>query len=172
MKIQFPRLRSFFLCRRKVLSLAFAWTAGLFSGFVLTALTGDSFSALMPTAAGCRVSIVGLFAVTFLPFLFTAFAVWISRPALICGAAFMQALLFSWCGLGILDAYGSAGWLVRLLLQFSAGCALPVFAWFCIRCLQGRTLKGDLFLCAGLVAGICSIDACLVSPFLVMLIDM
>ncbi len=172
MKKQFPRILSFFLCRRKALSLALVWIGGLLSGLLLAELTGDTYTALMRTAAQNRVSIVGLFAVTCLPFLFTAFAVFISRPSLIYGAAFVQALLFSWCGLGVLNAYGSAGWLVRLLLQFSSGCALSVFCWFCIRCLQGKTLKKDLFVSAAVLAVICSIDYCFVSPFLVMLIDM
>lgn len=161
------------VCKGSILLLALVWTVGLISGLVLAEQTGSICVSLMPMAAGSRVSIVGLLTSACLPFLLTAFAVFISRPSLFYAGVFCHCLLFSWCGVGIMKTYGSAGWLVRLLLQFSAGWMLPVFCWFCIRCLngKGKTLGKDLGICAGFAAVICSIDFCWVSPFLVMLID-
>ena len=161
-----------FLRNRAVVLLTIIWLFGLLLGAIIAVASGDTFFLLMRTAASSRVSIVGLIACSYLPFLFSAYAVYIGKFQLLYLCCFFKALLFALCACASLFAYDSAGWLVRILLQFSDILLLPVLCWFAIRQISGlNTLKRDFSLCTAcfVVAG--SLDYCVVSPFLVLLID-
>lgn len=156
-----------------IILLAFFWTLGLFLGIYSSFPMEDSFFRLMRAAAGCRVSIVGLFAVLILPFLFSAFAVYFSQPWLLLLICFLKAYCFGFCCFLTQISFGSAGWLLRLLLLFSDCCILPVLCWFWIRHISGekRALWQDLAVCAAASLLIGGVDYCVISPFLATLID-
>ena len=152
--------------------LAFFWFFGLVAG-VLTALSAsDLLSASMRTAVFSRVSILGLASAVFLPFLFSAFAVYIQCPFLLLPIAFAKAFLFSYLGLGVIEAFGSAGWLIRVLLMFSDIVLLPVLFWFWIRYISGDSRYGSraTAVCISVAALVGSIDYCVISPFMANLI--
>ena len=151
--------------------LAIVWVIGLALGAVLSMQAGDRYFLLMRWAADRQVSIVGFLASAFLPFMLSALAVYISKPILLYGICFADAFLLSLCGCVAMTAFGSAGWLVRLLLQFSDCCMAPILFWFSIRCISGSSFWKDFSLCAVISALVGSIDYCFVSPFLVMLIE-
>ena len=126
----------------------------------------------MRGAVGRPVSIVGLLCVTIFPFLFSAFAVYISEPWLLLPVSFGDAFVLSFVSLGVMQCYGSAGWLVRWLLTFSASLAAPLLYLYWLRHLTGRrrfsSLEAACVLC--LYALIGSVDFRLISPLLVRLI--
>ncbi len=159
--------------RRKRVQLWLVWLLGLSLGTVLAAYADPSCFSLMRSAASCRMSIVGLVASVLLPFLFSAYAVTISRPELVLGICACKAFSFAYCGQIARMAYGTAGWLVQPLLQFTAICTLPVFCGFCLRHIAGgkATARRDLGLCLGLAVLIAGVDYFVVSPFLAGLID-
>lgn len=150
------------------LCLALIWIFGLIAGCILFFSAEPEFSSLMPMAVGGRVSIVGLLSVILLPFLFSAFAVFISQSWLLLPLAFCKAVCFSYVSLGVMEAYGSAGWLMRLLLMFSDIAVLPLLYGYWQRYISGDRQfgiwPGLLFLVGGLCIG--SMDYCLISPFL------
>ena len=163
---------SFVIKYRPVLTLVFSLISGLSLGIILASTLEESFLLLMRTAVSTRVSIVGLFAVSYLPFLFSAFAVYIRKPKLILIILFIKAFMFVFCGLLSAAAFPSAGWLVRILLQFSDCLLLPVLCWFAVRQTTGYgNFKKDFSYCTALFVIAGSLDYCVVSPFLVMLID-
>ena len=147
-----------------LLALWFLW--GLISGAVLSA-AANSIASLIPAAVIRPGSISGLLTVVALPFLMSFFAAWIQWPWLLYPIAFFKAFLVSFLGLGVLCAYGSAGWLIRLLLLFSECCTLPLLILCWIRLLsgQGRRLlpAASAVFTASLIG---SFDYCIVSPFL------
>ena len=151
----------------------FVFLGGLLLGALLAPYAAEDYYLLMRRAAGSPVSIVGLFASILLPFLIAAYAVFISKPVLLYAVCFCKAVLFSFCCRGIQLSFGSAGWLVLILMQFSDLCMLPVLCWFSFRHLGNGThqLKRDFAIVCliGFAVGI--LDYCMVSPFLVMLID-
>lgn len=98
--------------------LALCWSGGLICGIILFALTGNTAS-LMEQAASCGVSLRNLMLANLLPFLFSAFAVYLRQPKLIFLIAFFRGCLFSYVSIGTVTAFGSAGWLVQILLMFS-----------------------------------------------------
>lgn len=153
--------------------LAFSWFLGLLLGVIFSIAAGDSIVSLMRTAVSSHVSISGLLTAILLPFLLSAFAVFICEPWLLFVIAFLKAFAFSYLGLGVMVAYGSAGWLVWLLLMFSDCCSLPLLLWYWIRFISGRKstvipVTVVLFFLAVLIG---SFDFCVVSPFLATLIS-
>ena len=154
------------------LFLAFCWIAGLLSGASVYLAAGDSLNSLMRSAVMRPVSIVSLLCVTMFPFLISAFAVYISEPWLLLIVSFGDAFVLSFVSLGVVQCSGSAGWLVRWLLVFSASLASPLMYLYWLRHLTGRRrfdgLEAACVLC--LCALIGSVDFRLVSPLLARLI--
>lgn len=152
--------------------LALSWCLGLISGIVLFLFAGTQILPWMRSTAYGAVSIVGLLCVTLLPFLFSAFAVFISEPWLLLPISYGKAVLFSLISLGILQSFGSAGWLVRLLLMFSDSVSVPLLYCFWHRHISGRRKLAfsEAWNAVSLCILIGSIDYCLVSPFLAQMI--
>lgn len=150
-----------------------AWTAGLFLGVFLANHVHENYYLLMRMAAKSRVSIVGLLTSAALPFLFLFYFAYIRRFWPIITICFLKGFLFCFGAAAVSIAFGSAGWLVRLLLQFTDVCLIPVFSWLVLRhCSAGaRPLQKDAVICGTLVVLICSLDYCVVSPYLAMLIE-
>lgn len=159
--------------RACIVLLALFWCVGLFFGIYTACSFNDAFVPLMRAAVQCRVSIVGLLLILFLPFLFAAFAVYFSQPWLLLVIGFVKAFSFGFCCFAAQSCFGSAGWLVRLLLLFSDSCMLPVLCWFCVRHISGdlMAIRKDLILALALAIVVGSIDYYWVSPFLAALID-
>ena len=150
------------------LSLGFALSLAVF----LASMLEESFLLLMRAAVSDRVSIVGLFTVSYLPFLLSAFAVYIRKPKLLFAVFITKAFMFVFCGLACVSAFPSGSWLIRALFQFSDLLLLPALCYFIVRHMTGcGNLKRDFSLCTVLFIIAGSLDYCVVSPFLVMLID-
>ena len=167
-----PRFKAVTRHRNAIL-LALVWVSALILGTVFAVHAGNNYFLLMRGAPDCSVSIAGLLATVLLPYLFAAFAVYISKPKLLYLVCFAKVFAFAMCGYGICVAYGSAGWLVRWLLQFSDICTVPVLCWFSIRHLQGRscTFRTDCLIYGGMVMLVGYLDYSLISPFLVILTE-
>ena len=153
--------------------LALFWCAGLLTGVHSGTKAGDFFFSLMRMASQSPASIVSLLAVTFLPFLFTAAAVFFSKPWLMLPILFCKGVSFGVCAYGICAAYGDAGWLARLFLLFSDGCTIPLLFWFCLQHLDGgkRAVGRNLAVCAAAVVLVGIADNCFISPFLAALTE-
>lgn len=164
-KIRFGNMR--------LIVLACCWITGLLLGIQYATQADDTYFLLMRSAASCRVSITGLLAAVFLPFLFSAFAVYISRPEFLLVICFLKAASFSCCAFALMHAFGSAGWLVRFLLQFSDCCMVPVLVWFSVRHIAKpeKSVWNDFLICSLWMLIVGAFDYCVVSPFLVGLID-
>ena len=168
----FKRFCSYLFRNYRFLYLAFAMMAGVVCGVHLAMQSANSFVPLMRAAAGCRMSIVGLIASRFLPFLFAAFAVYIAKYWLLIPAFFIKGCAITWSGCLAVAAFGSAGWLVQPLLQFSDLLLLPVLFWFCIRRIvqSHAAIWRDLKICGTAFVLVGALDYCIISPFLVMLL--
>ena len=160
-------------CKEPSIHLACSFLAGLLSGACVSIAASKSLLPMMLAAANSCVSISGLLSAMLLPLLFSAFAVYIRQNWLLIPIAFVKAFLFAFLGIGVMSAFGNAGWLVRWLLMFSDSLTLPLLWWFWLRAFSsGRT---DALRFAALVAVaavlIGSLDYSVVSPFAAMLIS-
>lgn len=160
-------IRSFWV-RSCTVILIFTWVLGLCLGIGFGRGLPDSFSSLMRAAAFDRVSIVGLFTVLLVPFLISAFAVYFSAPAAILPVILFKAFSFGCSCSGIVHAFGSAAWLVRILLLFSDCVGTTVLLWFSLRSISGKrdTFLKDTALCVLICFFTGAVDYLLVSPFL------
>lgn len=153
--------------------LGYSWILGLIFGGLAAVFVSNDVSSLMHAASVSRVSIVGLLSVYLFPLLFSALAVYMNLPYLLLPICFLKAVSFSYLAMGVSIAFGSAGWLVRLLLMFSDLASFPILWWFWSRSRSGS--HGSLLrfftaaLCLAAVFG--SIDYCLVAPFLANLLS-
>ena len=134
-------------CRQNwcVLALCAVFSAGL--GALFAGTSGDTYILLMRMAASRPVSIVGSAVSVFLPFLVSVFLITHSKPwlvYLICG---IRLFLFSSAAFAIGRSFGSAGWLVRLMLQMPDLCLIPVLIWFSVLVLAGNCTKRVISFC-------------------------
>ena len=152
--------------------LSGCWLTGLLFGLLFAPYAGEIYVSLMRSAPLCSVSIVGLIAVVLVPFLLSAFAVHCKKAGLLLFLCFCKAFMHALCAGGISLAFGNADWLVRFLLLFSDCCTLPLFCWFCFRCLcyGEQYLRQDFLFCLAVLIAVCGFDYMVVSPFLVVLI--
>jgi len=159
--------------RISLIALMCCLCGGLLLGHQYASLADPTYFLLMRMASERPVSIMSLFTVSLLPFLISALAVYVSHPELLLPVCFCKSFLFACCAFSATSVFGTAGWLVRLLLQFSDVCLLPVLCWFWIRHIGGSfgTLQKDIFLCCGVALVVCVVDHCVISPYLVTLID-
>ena len=153
-------------------ALPFCWFLGLLLGTTYGYRADHSYILLLRYAALNRVSFVGLIAALYVPLLLSTLAVYLNHPQWLLPICFIKAFLFTSCGSALLIAYHSAGWLVRLLLQFSDFCTMPFLYWFCMRNIVERksNLASDFLVCCtgGSIIGI--FDFFVISPYLVKLI--
>lgn len=158
------------LCWRRIfpVSLASFWCLGLLLGGVAAAGTGSGFAVSLYRCARQSVPMLRLIVLLLLPFLFSAFAVSLSQPWLTLPICFAKAFLVSFCACACMHSFGSAGWLICMLLMFSDGCLLPLLCWFWLRHGDGtrQALARDTAACAVVTILVGSLDASLIAPFL------
>lgn len=148
--------------------LALAWVLGLGFGTVIFRYTGSVFVSLVPLAAKSQPSIVGLLISGFLPFLFSAFAVYISAPRLLYGICIGKAFLLAYAVCGIHAAFPGSGWLIRWLLLFTDCCSAGLLYHYWQRHISG--LRGfsarALAIYGGLIFLAAVVDQSYISPLL------
>lgn len=144
--------------------LAFFLTSGFVAGVCL--FRGLFSVSWMRSFLSDSVSIVNLILFTFLPFLITAYAVFLKMPGLIFPIAFIKGFLFSVSALHITLYFVEIGCLARYILLFSDVMSLPLLFFFWRRHISGiHTCSGvEILFYFSLVSLICSIDYCLISP--------
>ena len=154
-----------------VFVLSFVWLCGLAVGVIVHCIAGSVFASLMRGILSESVSIFGLICVIVLPFLFSAFAVYIGLRWLLYPICFGKTMLVSLIASSVWVQFGSAGWLAWLLTMFSDMISLPLFYRYCLRHVSGfRSFSfSELVVTFSACIFIGSVDYCYISPFLAML---
>ena len=141
-----------------------------FAGFLLGiafSYRSQTFVSLMRGAVSSPVTIVGLGAVLFFPYLLTASAVLFSSSGILLTVAFLKALLFGACAAAVDLAFPDAGWLVRSLLLFSDFAGYPVLFWLLWRFIDGHKNPIVAFwIAGGALTAIGILDYLVIAPFL------
>ena len=165
---------SFAAVRRRTCMALFAFSAcfGLATGVRSASLMGLSSLAMLASSASAVASPMGLASGALLPFLLSAWASWIGLEGLTVLVCLMKAFAFGLLGGGLGLVFGSAAWLVRLLLLFSDWICFPLLCWFCLRRLTGRhrELWTDLAVCGTLAPLVVFLEVSVIAPFLASLL--
>ena len=118
----FYSVRNYTIAKYDKLVLALSWIMGFGSGCLIFRYTGSTLVSQLPLAVNCQPSVFGLLTSALLPFLFSAFAVYINAPLLLCVVSFLKAVLFAFVSSAVNVAFGNAGWLVRPMFMFTDFC--------------------------------------------------
>ena len=107
----------------------------------------------------------------YLPIVIAVLAVFIGQRWLIFPMAFLKAVAFAYVGWSVVITFGSAGWLIRLLLLFSDCASMPLLWGFWNKALVSDF---DALVPASVAAvltilGIGIVDYGVISPFLISL---
>lgn len=159
-------------CDRFRAYLAIVWILGLLAGVFSSVSAGDSLLPTMRAALYCGVSISGLLTVTLLPLLFSALAVYISKPFLLLPIAFSKGFLYAFWAGGILRLFGASGWLMKLLLLFGDAASLPILWWYWLKASDrfSRRKYRQFLVASAAAAAVSCFDYFFVSSFLTELI--
>ena len=143
------------------------------SGAICFASADAHIISLMRGILNGSVSIVSLLTVSLLPFLFSAFAVFISQLWLLYLIGFVRSFLFSFVSFGITVAFGSAGWLFRLLLMLGDCVTAPLLYLYMYRHLSSdsRFSAAEILRMIAITIFIGSIDYCYILPFVADMIN-
>lgn len=159
---------SFTIRKSDHLFLALSWVFGLGLGSFVFRYAGSDLASQMPLAAMRQPSIFGLLTSFLIPFLFSAFAVYISAPRLLYGICFLKAFSLSYVICGVFSAFNTAGWLVFRMLLFTdlVGTVLLYLYW--LRHISGARRISSLRLAGYLTAVLLTlwIDFSYVAPLL------
>ena len=164
------KFRDFKNARRMIHYAIFilCWVLGYLLGLFFAEFHTDRIRAYFFFATAVQAVPISSLFTAFLPLLLAYFCGRFSAQALLYPLAFLKALSFAYCSLGVLLAYGQSGWVVCMFLLFSASCSLPVFCWFCLHQIrQERSAEKISFLvCGALIMIIAALDHFYCSPIL------
>ncbi|MBQ9839105.1 MAG: hypothetical protein IJO56_06430 [Oscillospiraceae bacterium] len=148
------------------------WLIGGVAGCALAGQVEEVSFSWMRTAPMCCASIVALLAVTLLPFLITAAAVYFHQSWLFLLFGFCTCCAGTFVSNICIGVFGSAGWLVRYLLLFSHIAVSPMLFWLWLCCCTGQLthIYRNILLCAGVSCVIAVMDHLFISPYLALLI--
>ena len=158
-------------CSQKWFFLALCATISAGFGVLFANLANDSYVLLMRMAASRRVSIVGFAVAYFLPYLVSFVLIVHSRPWLVYFICGIRIFCFSSISSSLIISFGTAGWLVRLLMQFPDICLLPIMIWLSHARLTGHRSNRSLMISIIATLGVGMIYFGMISPFGANLID-
>lgn len=160
-------------CRNTLLHLALCTILGAAFGVLFSATADRLYLLLMRSAVSTPASIVGLVVVGLVPFLICLLVVSLGRPLLIYPVCFCRVFLYAAGVHAIHLSFGSAGWLMAFLAQFSDFSLIPALIWFALRNLAGnrKAHLRDILICLSISALVIILDYWVISPFVVKLLD-
>ena len=146
--------------------LATCWLFGTLLGFSSALLAKNALASLMRGFIFGSVSIVGVLAVSVLPIILSAFAVYLSETWLLYGLGFIKAFCFCFCATGLCLLMGAGSWLMQLLLLFSDCLTIPAL-YFYHYCILSRPLNRARlsFVCLLVCCCVGMVDYCIIAPF-------
>ena len=149
--------------------LACSWIIGLVSG--LWAVRYVDFDLFGLENFFHSYTPLSVFSVALLPVLISVLVVFTEQFWLLLPISFLKAFSFAYVGSLVGSGYGSAGWLVQMLLMFSDCISLPFIWWFWCRILKStEQITFSSILPIALVAvSIGALDFKVISPFLSLL---
>lgn len=158
-------------CRQKwcIFALCIIFSAGC--GAVFADSAGDVYVALMRMAVSRPASIVGLVVSYAVPCIAFLYAVVRSKRWLVYLICALHVFRFSSVGWAVQKSFGSAVWLIRLLMQFSDLFLIPTLIFFSLKFLIGAFSRRYLLIFIVISAVVGMVYYCLISPFLANLMD-
>lgn len=149
---------------RQIRILAALWTMSLLTGIVLCCLSRfDAFSEFRFLFSDDPAPL-SLFLVCVFPVVLIAIALTASLFGLVCLTVTMSGVSHGFCGIMIYIAQGSAAWLLRPMLLFSASFVSVLMWWLILQNETSGRLRKNIRLAGVLSCVVFVIDLFIVSP--------
>lgn len=150
-------------CRKWMFLLALCWVFGLLLGCLCGGSRAGVFPSNMELSEFGQVDPFGSLLILSLPFVSSVIAVslWRSVLPLI---AFAKAFCFAYVSAGLMVSFGSAGWLVCILLLLGDGAMLPLLWLYWYRSMAGQSVAA-ICIAGTLAMVIWWFDYAVLSPF-------
>ena len=145
---------------KQVRTLSLLWALSILSGIVLCIFCQHNLTEALRSLSA--ISPLGLILVCSLPLAFTIVGLVLPLFPSICIAVILSGFAHGFCGILIYIALGSAAWILRPLLLFSASCT-SVLMWWLI--LKRRVRYQELRLTGVVFCLFYFLDLFVVSPF-------
>ena len=158
-------------CRKSWTFLAVSCLAGALAGVLISNAVGNHYFLLMRMATGSRVSIVGLAASIWIPFLVSVIFIVHSKPWFACLICTLHITDFVITGYTLAVSFAHAGWLTGCLMQFSDICLIPALLYLCAIRILGKQCKRMVIYLVVFAIVVGMIHYSLISPFLANLIE-
>ena len=154
-------------CMIRVCFLAFLWISAMLAG-VFVCSVDSKIHSLMLVAPSCSLSIVGVLIITILPLAISIAGLYTKKFAILYIIYIIKSFSSGYLLFAIARVYGSAGWIVHLLLLFSENVTSFLILWITFRHVKGRskTFFLDALICITISIAIGIIDYLFVAPFL------
>ena len=152
--------------RRPINTLATLWILGLLIGILLSCLAPYDFAEVFRLAFVSKPAPLQLLFVCVLPVAVAAIALSSSLFVFSYIAVFFCAVSHGFCGIAIYAMFGSAAWLLRPILLFSAGCSSVLMWWLFLQNETKSRLHSNIRIVGILSCLIFFIDLFIVSPFI------
>ena len=146
--------------------LALLWVGGLLIGVLLCALAPYNAKNILYGALHTRPTLLSLLLVCVLPLLLTATAVFTSLFPIAYALVLVSAIAHGFSGTAVYLAVGSAAWIVRPVLLFTASSTSVLMWWLVLQCKTRDRAYKSVCLALCLSCLIYIIDLFILSPFI------
>ncbi len=153
--------------------LILLWIGGAILGCFSSLHISDSTLHLMRSSFSGDVSIVWLLFAANLPLVLSYTAIRFRMPVLLLPLIFLKSYTFSLCFSCVAFAFGSAGWLMRVLCLSPDICSTLLLVWFLLNNYhyEQKECSLDFWICVAVNVMIGFIEYFMVSPFTVSLLN-
>lgn len=154
--------------KNSVYFLAFFWTFSIFAGIILGSKSVPHISSLMLSAASDSMSITGMFLIYILPLIFSIISIRLKVSLLILPLSVIKGFFNGFLSASVCVAFGSAGWLICLLLLFTNSVSSVFLMWFWFKYLHNPNshLMRYFIICVTFSICMFAFDVFVISPFL------
>ena len=122
------------------LLILLVWCAGMLTGIYVSLHNFPNASSWMHSFGG-GVSIVSLLICSAFPFVIYAFLISCGLRWLLLPLGFIKAFMYCFCACSVALAYGSGGWLARILLLFSDTVSTTALLWYQFKSINAETIN-------------------------------
>ena len=166
-------LRSKYACRNRIYGFSFLWILSVLFGMLFASNEQGTASSLICCALLQDASLIGFLLTAFLPLLIAVVSIFLQIVSPLYIICFIKGISLGYCMISFLAAFGSAGWLLAVLILFSNISSLILFHYLSLLHLSSsRAISLEDFLIAFILfLGIGIVDYIAISPYTAFLIS-
>lgn len=156
------------LLRSNLFLFSAVWIFGMITGICLVDAYDFNADIVGSSLITVRPLPIATLLITTLPVLIVGLSLLRGNPVACFVAVALVAVCRGFCGFVIFLSFGSAAWLIRVLLLFSGTCASVLMWWLMLRSTDSNhhRIKKHIIICVLSAFFVSAVDILVISPFL------